>query len=79
MSAGEQARGGKGEGVVVNDQFNPFGEGMERGRADDGASIRFVDCHVWFGSEKTSGVYLYRVKDSGFVGAEDLGVSVRHA
>ena len=52
---------------------------MEGGRADDCASVSLVDCHVWLGAEKTSFVYLYRVEDCGFVGAEDLGIAVRYA
>ena len=76
MRAGEQARGGKGKRVVVNDEFNFSGGGVEGGRADGGASSPFVDRHVWLFAEKTSVVYLDRVEDSDFVAAKNLSVSV---
>ena len=79
MSAGKEARGGKGDGVVVNDHFDLSRKGMKSRRANDSASVAFVDCHMWLGAEETSAIDFHRVKDGGFVRAEDLGIPVRYA
>lgn len=79
MGAGKDARGGEGDRVVVNDHFNVSREGVEGGRADDGAGVGFTDCHMRLGAEETCAVYFYSVEDGGFVGAEDLDIPVRHA
>lgn len=63
----------------MDSHFNFSGEGVEGGRANDGAGVSFVDCHMWLGTEETSGVDLYRVEDGSFVGAQNLGIPVRHA
>ena len=63
----------------MDDHFDVPSKGVKGRLADDGAGVGFVDCHMWLGAEKTSGVHFYRIEDSGFVGVEDLGVVMRHA
>ena len=47
VGVGEQARGGKGNGVIVNDYFDFSGKGVEVDRVDDGVGIIFfVNCYM---------------------------------
>ncbi len=79
MSASKEARDGKGYRVVVNDHLDLFRKGMKSRRANHSASVAFVDCHMWPGAKETFAIYFYRVKDGGFVRAEDLGIPARYA
>ena len=78
MSASKDARGREGNGVVVDNHLNVSREGVEGGRTDNGTGVGFVDYYIWHGAKETSGIHFNRVKDGNFVGAENLGIVVRH-
>lgn len=79
MSASEDARGGEGNRVVMDNHFNIARKRVEGGGADNGAGVAFVDRHMWLGAKRTSAVCMYRVENGGLVRAEDLGTPVRCA
>lgn len=79
MGAGKDARGGEGNGVVVDYHVNVSREGVEGGSTNDDAGVGIVDYQMWLGAEDTSAVHFYCVDDSGLVWTKDLGIPVRHA
>ena len=79
MGTSKDARGGKGNRVVVNDHVNGLGEGVEGGRADNDVCVSFPNCQVRLGAEEASAIEFDGVEDGGFVRSEDLNFSVYRA
>ena len=75
MGAGEYTHGSEGDGVVVEDYFNCSRDTAKGDGADNDAGVGFVNGQMRF----SPAMLFYYIENSSFIGAEDLGISVRHA